>query len=167
VKLAAEEVISRPWAYPGLEARTPASLLLSFSRNESLGVWSSWFVFAGVEQFFVRRIEWARSMDRVLVVGVAPSTFGSEAPLSKSSAVALLKGAAALANLETPVHGRGFTLDGARSSVSVWRDGYPSTASWQSRSVGSEACEAWLEAASAAVNSVLPQSSAHMSRRVL
>lgn len=41
----AAEIMASSWSYPGLMERKAEELLLVFSRNNSLGTWSTWSIF--------------------------------------------------------------------------------------------------------------------------
>jgi hypothetical protein len=157
-----EEVIAKPWAYPGLVVRVPESLQLSFSRNHSLHVWSAWALFAEGRQFFVRRIEWARGMDRARIVGSAPSTFACEAPMNNSEAERLISSARSLLATRAPTH-VGITIDGVLCTVSVAQGSSLARVGWQSGANSSGPWDAWLVEAVSSANAVLPRSTAHQS----
>jgi hypothetical protein len=157
------EIMERPWLYPGLPERSANHLLLSFSHNHSLGVWSTWHIFFSEMTFFSRRIEWARGMDRVQVEGCSPSTFGTESSISKSKAEALIDSAHNLIQTTVVKPLSGFMIDGVYCSISLWKSGSSNTTSWISGRGDALALDEWLTQASDKINILLPQSSAHLS----
>lgn len=156
-----ERIMSEPWLYSGLPTRSPASLRLSAWTNFSLGVWSTWSIFSSPTGFWVRRIEWARSLDAIRVIGEAPSTFGAEAPLPKLLAVDLLDRAAELVSNSPPPERAGITIDGvARRLLLQGPTGTTRTLAWQAGAHGCMRLDVWLEEASVALDNLLTQSSA-------
>jgi hypothetical protein len=155
------ESMNHPWAYPGLPERNRANLVLLFWSNFSLGVWSCWSIFGDDKQFYVRRIEWARGLDRVRVKGDVPSTFGSEAPISTSEATRLLIETKQLLACGVPDQSKEIRLDGiSRHLLLRALDSTEAGLSWFEGSVGTMPLDAWVEATSVALDNLLPQSAA-------
>jgi hypothetical protein len=154
-------IMTIPGAYGGLPPRSEADLLLSLSSNFSLGAWSSWSIFKTGSSVFVRRIEWARGRDRVLVGGEAPTTFGSEAPLPDELALELVRTARAIASQAARPTATGIAIDGVTRQLAVRvGTGEVLVIQWQQGSMGSEPLDSWLEQAVVAIEPLLPASSA-------
>jgi hypothetical protein len=157
------EMMERPWLYPGLPERSVNELLLSFSHNHSFRVWSTWHIFFSEMQYYCRRIEWARGMDRAQLEGCSPSTFGTESPMSKPKAEALIDSAYNLIRATVVKPLSGFMIDGVYCSISLWKSGTSDATSWISGRGDALALDEWLSQASEKINALLPQSSAHLS----
>lgn len=153
----AAEIMARSWNYPGLMERKPEELLLVFSRNNSLGTWITWAIFLHNMQFFIRRIEWPRRLDRLELTGRSPSTFGSESTIRKSSAEAIVDSAIFLFNDEQQEETCELTIDGVFGSVLLPGNSIPF--SWITNRSGSEAFDLWLTQAENTADACLPQSS--------
>lgn len=153
----AAEIMASSWSYPGLMERKAEELLLVFSRNNSLGTWSTWSIFLHNMQFFIRRIEWPRRLDRLELTASSPSTFGSESMIRKSSAEAIVDSAVFLFNDERQQETCELTIDGVYGSVSLPWNSNPF--SWIRNRSGSEEFDLWLAQAENAADACLPQSS--------
>ena len=158
---AVAEIMSKPGSYCGLPVRDESELLLSLWSNFSLGVWTSWSIFKTGSSAFVRRIEWARGRDRVLVRGEAPTTFGSETPMPDELAQELVRTARAIASQAAPPKNTGIILDGVSRKLVVRAGAAEFLAvQWQLGITGSEPLDCWLEHAAATIEPLLPASSA-------
>lgn len=156
-----EQIMLHPWLYVGLPPREQGALRLSAWSNFSLGVWSSWSVFADRASFFVRRIEWARSLDRIRIATEAPSTFGSESPLAALLAEDLLVHARELLAAKSPPQPSGIVIDGVSRRLLVQEvNCSASSVTWQAGSPRAQHLDAWLEDASVALDNQLTASSA-------
>jgi hypothetical protein len=157
------EVMKKPWLYPGLPQRCADDLLLGFSHNHSLRVWSTWRIFRSDTQFFLRRIEWARGMDRVQLAGSTPSTFATESPIAKSQAESMIDSAHSLIRSAGPKPLSGFMIDGVYCSISLRQAGTSTTTSWISGQNDALVFDDWLVKAAELTSNLLPKSSAHLS----
>ena len=155
------ELMARPWAYPGLPSRDAASLLLLFSSNFSLGVWSCWSIFQQDKQFYIRRIEWARESDRVRVGLEAPTTFGAESPISAEEANKLATEAEELTPSKVPDQSKEIRLDGvSRHLLLPARKSGPALILWFAGSAETMRLDAWVEESSVTLDNLLTQSTA-------
>jgi hypothetical protein len=156
------EIMARPWTYPGLPVRDAASLLLLFSSNFSLGVWSCWSIFRQDNRFYVRRIEWARGSDRVRVGLEAPTTFGTESPISAEEANRLATEAEELISREVPAQSKEIRLDGvSRHLLLPARRSGAARVFWFAGSAETMRLDAWVEESSVTLDNLLTQSTAH------
>lgn len=155
-----ERIMIRPWEYGGLPPRTADSLLLVMWSNASLGTWSAWSVFSSSGLFFVRRIEWARSRDRIRVTGEAPTTFGAEVSIPSPLAESLLSRAHVLAAALLLPEVPGITIDGVHRRLVVHAEQGELSANWQAGTARAEHLDSWLEETANALNRMLPSSTA-------
>lgn len=162
-----EKIMATPWSYPGLVPRDSSSLLLSFSTNDSIRIWSSWYVFMSSMQFFLRRIEWPRSADRFPISAVGPTTFGSEVPLQKAIAESLIDSAINIVSSNASRPPASLTIDGVYYSITIWRNGESKEVSWVHGLKGTSALEEWLASSEFFASKLLPESSAKVAQGTL
>jgi len=156
-----ERIMVSPWSYAGLPPRSEDGLLLYFWSNYSLGVWSSWSLFADGALYFVRRIEWARGRDRVRLAGEAPTTFGAESSIPEALASSLVSQARDLSSMVQLPEPPGINLDGGQGKLVLHINASElKTITWQVGRVHAKRLDSWLEDASEVLNSKLPKSSA-------
>jgi hypothetical protein len=107
------QLISEPWAYPGLQSRAANVIRLRLVTKDSLGPWICWSLFEVDRCFVARRIEWDRHLDIVRLPDEAPSTFGCDGLLPIEAALTVLAEAHQIALMSAPL-GSGAVLDGSR-----------------------------------------------------
>ncbi|WP_143507362.1 hypothetical protein [Pseudomonas sediminis] len=158
-----EKIMAAPWSYPGLTPREPNSLLLSFSIDDSIRTWSSWYVFMSTMQFFLRRIEWPKGEDRFPILAAGPTTFGSEVVIPKAVAESLIDSALNIVSSNSTRPPAELTIDGVYFSITVWRNSENARVSWTHGLKDNSGLSEWLSNAEVIAGKFLPNSSAKTS----
>lgn len=161
------KIMDSPWSYPGLVIRDKETLVLTFSVNDSIRLWSCWSVFMSDMKFFLRRIEWPKSVDRFPISAAGPTTFGTEGIVPKALAEGLIDSAMNVVRENSSISGTSLTIDGVYCSIAIWRNGDNAKINWvQSRS-GNSSVDSWLASSVSLVSKLLPDSSAKMVQGIL